>query len=362
MKTKVRLNCYFFSNLIVGLLALNFLYSKEVTLVQVKKDGGKLEPIYVMASNNIEEEKEEVKEEQAKVISNNVTTISVTKKTLASKKVINYVKPSYNSVTGTNLVNYAKHYLGLPYISAGRSLETGTDCSGFTRLIFREFGISLGTTVASQLYSGSYVSKSDLEPGDLVFYGYSTKATHVAIYIGGGQIIHESTPRDGVKISSVNIMVYITARRLITKNVVHEEKVVKEEVKETKVPESPNVQETKPQEEVKEDKVEVNKETPKEPLPENIEEKVEVMEPETPEAPEKKEEVEVKEEVKEEVKKEEVQEQPKQEEVVVPEKPIEKPKEVIPQEVPETTNNTNITEDTSINSTEDAIETSEIAK
>ena len=341
MKTKVRLNCYFFSNLIVGLLALNFLYSKEVTLVQVKKDGGKLEPIYVMASNNIEEEKEEVKEEQAKVISNNVTTISVTKKTLASKKVINYVKPSYNSVTGTNLVNYAKHYLGLPYISAGRSL---------------------GRTVASQLYSGSYVSKSDLEPGDLVFYGYSTKATHVAIYIGGGQIIHESTPRDGVKISSVNIMVYITARRLITKNVVHEEKVVKEEVKETKVPESPNVQETKPQEEVKEDKVEVNKETPKEPLPENIEEKVEVMEPETPEAPEKKEEVEVKEEVKEEVKKEEVQEQPKQEEVVVPEKPIEKPKEVIPQEVPETTNNTNITEDTSINSTEDAIETSEIAK
>ena len=132
-----------------------------------------------------------------------------------------YVRPSYNSLTGANLVNYAKKYLGLPYIPAGSSLASGTDCSGFTRLIFQEFGIGLGRTVASQLYSGSYVAKEDLRPGDLVFYGYyQGYSSHVAIYIGDGLIIHESNPRDGVKISSVNIMVYQTARRLITENVV----------------------------------------------------------------------------------------------------------------------------------------------
>jgi len=111
-------------------------------------------------------------------------------------------------------------------------------------LIYKEFGISLGRTVASQQYSGTYVSKSDLMPGDLVFYSYGSVASHVAIYIGDGLIIHESTPRDGVKISSVNIMNYITARRLITSNVTskvesniqsnkpsNNEPVVKEEVK-----------------------------------------------------------------------------------------------------------------------------------
>ncbi len=222
MKTKVRLNCYFFSNLIVGLLSLNMVFNNEPkVLVAASNKEGELEAIYAYTEDLEEEvvEPEVVEEEPIEA----TTTVSVTKKTLASSKVIPYVKPSYNSVTGMNLVNYAKHYLGLRYVHAGNSLSTGTDCSGFTRLIFKEFGINLGRTVSSQLYSGSYVSKSDLQPGDLVFYGYSNYASHVAIYIGGGMVIHESNPRDGVKISSVNMMHYITARRLITASVVKEE-------------------------------------------------------------------------------------------------------------------------------------------
>ena len=221
MKTKNKLNCYLFSNLIVSFLSLNFLVNDNY------------KNLLAVTNNNVLNKIYEIEETGVQTISNNnVTTISVSMKNVQSKNTISYIKPSYNSVTGTNLVNYAKHYLGLPYVSGGYSLTSGTDCSGFTKLIYQEFGIGIGRTVRSQLYSGTYVDKSDLRPGDLVFYGYTNYATHVGIYIGDGLVIHESNPRDGVKINSVNMMVYITARRLITVDVVSEEETeVQEEIK-----------------------------------------------------------------------------------------------------------------------------------
>lgn len=218
MKSENKLNCPLYSNLIICLLAFNFLYSNNSQdIIELKGGENTLKPIY------------EIKSEDIKPVISNLTSVVVTQKEVQTQKVVyNYVKPSYNSVTGTNLVNYAKNYLGLPYVFAGNSLTTGTDCSGFTKLIYQEFGLSLGRTVASQIYSGTYVAKNDLQPGDLVFYGNnSSYASHVGIYIGSGLIIHESNPRDGVKISSVNIMVYITARRLITENVVSQVEEVK---------------------------------------------------------------------------------------------------------------------------------------
>ena len=214
MKSKRKLNCYVFCNLIVSILTLNVLTnptSKEL----VKKDSNNtLKEIY-------EREIESVSIPDSIITSNEVQNNiqRIGNDNSNNQKVYNYQKPSYNSLTGTNLVNYAMQFIGLRYVSAGNSLATGTDCSGFTSLIYKEFGISLGRTVSSQIYSGTYVSRDDLQPGDLVFYSYGTVASHVAIYIGNGLIIHESTPRDGVKISSVNIMRYITARRLITANV-----------------------------------------------------------------------------------------------------------------------------------------------
>lgn len=223
MKSENKLNCPLYSNLIICLLAFNFLYSNNSQdIIELKGGENTLKPIY------------EIKSEDIKPVISNLTSVVVTQKEVQTQKVVyNYVKPSYNSVTGANLVNYAKNYLGLPYVSNGNSLTTGTDCSGFTKLIYQEFGLSLGRTVASQIYSGTYVAKNDLQPGDLVFYGNnSSYASHVGIYIGSGLIIHESNPRDGVKISSVNIMVYITARRLITENVVSQvEEVKNDEVK-----------------------------------------------------------------------------------------------------------------------------------
>ena len=223
MKSENKLNCPLYSNLIICLLAFNFLYSNNSQdIIELKGGENTLKPIY------------EIKSEDVKPVISNLTSVVVTQKEVQTQKAVyNYVKPSYNSVTGANLVNYAKNYLGLPYVSNGNSLTTGTDCSGFTKLIYQEFGLSLGRTVASQIYSGTYVAKNDLQPGDLVFYGNnSSYASHVGIYIGSGLIIHESNPRDGVKISPVNIMVYITARRLITENIVSQvEEVKNDEVK-----------------------------------------------------------------------------------------------------------------------------------
>ncbi len=222
MNTKKGLNCYVFSNLIITFLSLNFLIniplSNELT---APKDYNTLSNVYeseVLANSSLAMSYN--KSQTGSSTSTKTIRTSVSKLNVRTQNYISYIKPSYNSVTGSSLVEYAKHYLGLRYVYAGNSLTTGTDCSGFTRLIYKEFGITLGRTVGSQLYSGKYVSKSDLRPGDLVFYGNSRGyASHVGIYMGNGLIIHQSTPRDGVKISSVNIMVYITARRVITSNV-----------------------------------------------------------------------------------------------------------------------------------------------
>lgn len=216
MNTKNKLNCFVFSNLIVGFLTLNLMENNSSQVLMMKTSNTTLNKIYEKG-NVVETVSVPDTIISSEALSTNVTHISL--KSNNTYQNSSYEKPSYNSLTGNNLVNYAKKFLGLRYVSAGRSLATGTDCSGFTSLIYKEFGISLGTTVRSQVYSGTYISKSDLEPGDLVFYSYGSNPSHVAIYIGNGLIIHESNPRDGVKISSVNIMNYITARRVITSNI-----------------------------------------------------------------------------------------------------------------------------------------------
>lgn len=164
------------------------------------------------------------------------TTNVVTKKEV--KKTVTYAPAQYSSVTGDAIVSYAKKFLGLRYKTGTPSLTSGADCSGFTMLIYREFGVSLPRTVSGQTGRGTYVNKSDLQKGDLVFYknkGASGGATHVAIYIGGGQVIHESRPGVGVKISPVNMMQYVTARRVINSKAkqIAEQKLEEEKKSET---------------------------------------------------------------------------------------------------------------------------------
>lgn len=100
------------------------------------------------------------------------------------------------------LCEYAKQFVGNPYVWGGTSLTKGADCSGFVLSVFKKFGVKLSHHSGSQAKEGTKISASELQAGDLVFYADS-KGTinHVAIYIGGGQVIHASSPKTGIKIS-----------------------------------------------------------------------------------------------------------------------------------------------------------------
>ena len=98
------------------------------------------------------------------------------------------------------IVDFALQFEGNPYVYGGTSLTNGADCSGFVMSVFAQFGYALPRVAADQYYQCEKKDISDLEPGDLVFYG--SGISHVALYIGNGQIIHASTAATGIKISN----------------------------------------------------------------------------------------------------------------------------------------------------------------
>lgn len=115
-----------------------------------------------------------------------------------------------------DLVEYAKQFLGNPYVWGGTSLTKGADCSGFVLSVFKKYGITLSHSSRAQANEGTKISTSELKPGDLVFYGNSSGTiNHVAIYIGGGQVIHASSPKTGIKISKYNYRTPVKAVRVI---------------------------------------------------------------------------------------------------------------------------------------------------
>ena len=120
---------------------------------------------------------------------------------------------------GTSIVETALSHLGTRYVYGGASAG-GFDCSGFTMYIYKQFGVTLNRSSKDQVNNGVAVSKSNLQQGDLVFFSTNgVYPTHVGIYIGDGNIVHASTAKDGVKISSLNTSYYTTnyfaARRIV---------------------------------------------------------------------------------------------------------------------------------------------------
>lgn len=115
-----------------------------------------------------------------------------------------------------DLVEYAKQFLGNPYVWGGTSLTKGADCSGFVLSVFKKYGISLSHSSRAQANEGTKISVSELKPGDLVFYSNSSGTiNHVAIYIGGSQVIHASSPKSGIKISKYNYRTPVKYVRVI---------------------------------------------------------------------------------------------------------------------------------------------------
>lgn len=102
----------------------------------------------------------------------------------------------------SRMVAYAMKFLGNRYVWGGTSLTNGTDCSGFTMRIYEHFGYSIPRVSRAQAAFTKSVNASDVRIGDLFFYGSNGYISHVAMYIGNGQIIHASNKRDGIKISN----------------------------------------------------------------------------------------------------------------------------------------------------------------
>lgn len=121
---------------------------------------------------------------------------------------------SSSSSSGSAVANYALQFVGNPYVWGGTSLTNGADCSGFTLSVYAHFGKSLPHSAAAQASCGKSVSTSNLQPGDLVFYGGSGSIGHVGIYIGGGMIVHASNARTGIKTSPYNYRTPTCAVRL----------------------------------------------------------------------------------------------------------------------------------------------------
>ena len=113
--------------------------------------------------------------------------------------VVKYDPETGEAPGSYGIVAYAMQFLGNPYVWGGTSLTNGCDCSGFTMQIWAHFGKGLPHSSAAQ--AGCTTSVSNPIPGDLFFYG-SGGVSHVAMYIGGGQVIHASNHRDGIKISN----------------------------------------------------------------------------------------------------------------------------------------------------------------
>ncbi len=107
------------------------------------------------------------------------------------------------SATGQSVANYATQFVGNPYVYGGSSLTGGADCSGFVMAVYANFGVSLPHYSGSQMGYGSAVDASSLAAGDLVFYG-AGGSQHVAIYIGGGSIVHAANASTGIVITDIN--------------------------------------------------------------------------------------------------------------------------------------------------------------
>lgn len=128
--------------------------------------------------------------------------------------------PVTPTVSSSEIVSIAQQYLGTPYVYGGSS-PSGFDCSGFTMYVFAQVGIKLPHGATSQLSYGTEVSRSDLQPGDLVFFqDYGAVASHVGIYIGGDQFIHASSSSGNSRCVTISSLTetyyanhYLTARR-----------------------------------------------------------------------------------------------------------------------------------------------------
>lgn len=161
-----------------------------------------------------------VKVKKGKLTPVSVGTATVTAKVSGKRYTCKVTVADYSgmSVEQKQVVSFALKYVGNKYRYGGTSLTNGTDCSGFTYSVYRNFGYDMQRTAYQQLCSTKSVKKKNLKPGDLIFYGSSkSSCSHVALYIGNKKVVHASTESTGIVVSDYDYRKAVGYGRVLKK-------------------------------------------------------------------------------------------------------------------------------------------------
>ena len=181
----------------------------ETYKAAIKKENDEIKAVEAQEAKEAEEAAaKKAAEEAAAAADSNVPADSGTSADSSSSDDSD--SSSYGSGTGSEVAKYACQFIGNPYVAGGTSLTNGADCSGFTWAVYQNFGVSLPRNSSAQRNAGTGVSYAEAQPGDIICY-----SGHVAIYIGGGQIVHASTERTGIKITNATYREILAVRRIV---------------------------------------------------------------------------------------------------------------------------------------------------
>ena len=160
-----------------------------------------------------EEKKEQQRLEQERLEQERLEQIKKEEQEARERAKAAYVTPAVFE-SASEVANFAMQFVGNPYVAGGTSLTDGADCSGFVQAVYANFGVSLPRTTTEQAVSGSEVAVEDIQPGDIISYGYGGSVTHSAIYAGNNMIVHASTPSLGIRMDNMYILPIVTIRRV----------------------------------------------------------------------------------------------------------------------------------------------------
>lgn len=174
----------------------------EAQIARMRQEANALKVKIRQEQAELKKMEEEARRRAAAAVANGSYTVSAS--------ISDIINGASGSDLGKQIARYGCQYIGNPYVSGGTSLTNGADCSGFTYRIYSNFGYTIPRTSYQQRSAGTEVSYENAQPGDLICY-----EGHVAMYIGGGYIVHASNVKTGIKVSRATYKKILTVRRII---------------------------------------------------------------------------------------------------------------------------------------------------